>query len=92
MVVTARDITIETVAHGGDEKDHDCGVALPLERLPALDALPVIDRHQDERRNHQNADERDLVRGGHWRDVQYAHCSPKTNRATVSPVTVAGSV
>ncbi len=35
LVVTTRDIAIETVARGGDEKDHDRGVALPFERLTA---------------------------------------------------------
>src|SRR4029453_9225120 len=39
LVVTACDIAVEAVARGGNEKNHDRGVALPLERLPALDAL-----------------------------------------------------
>ena len=33
LVVTARDIAVETVARGGDEKDHDRRVTLPFERL-----------------------------------------------------------
>ena len=65
LVVTAGDVTIEPVTRSRDEEDDDRRVALPLNRLPRLDALPIIDRHQDEGRDHQDADKRDLVGSGH---------------------------
>src|SRR6266446_94289 len=53
LVVTARDIAVETVACGGEKENQDRGIALPLERLTALDALSIIDRHQNEGGDHQ---------------------------------------
>ena len=65
LFVTARNITIEPVACGGDQKNYNRGVSLPFERVTALDALPVIYRHQNKRRNHENPDDGYLVGGGH---------------------------
>ncbi len=42
LVVTARDVTVEAVARGGDEENSDRGITLPLDRFAALDARSVI--------------------------------------------------
>src|SRR5437762_4612793 len=65
LFVTTRDISIEPVAYGCDQKNRDCGKTLPFERLAALDALAIIDSHRDEYRNHQDPNHRDFVRSRH---------------------------
>src|SRR5436190_55985 len=65
LFVTTRDISIEPVAYGCDQKNRDCGKTLPFKRLAALDALAIIDSHRDEYRNHQDPNHRDFVRSRH---------------------------
>ena len=65
LFVTTRHITIETIANRSDQKDQNGGEALPLERFTVFNALAIIDRHRDKRRDHQNPGDGDLVRGGH---------------------------
>jgi hypothetical protein len=65
LFVATRNISVETVARGGEQENDDGGEALPFQRYPALDALTIIDRQRHEYRNHQNPDNRDLVRGSH---------------------------
>jgi hypothetical protein len=65
LFVAAGDVTIESVAHGSDQKNGDGGETLPFERLAALNALTIINRHGDERRDHQNARNGDLVGSRH---------------------------
>src|SRR5882724_1097072 len=65
LFVAARDISIESVADGCDQKNRDRGKTLPFEWLAALNALAVIDGHRDEDRNHQDPDHRDFVGSRH---------------------------
>src|SRR5664279_3096685 len=65
LIVTARDVAIETVTGGREEKDHDGGKALPILRATFLDALPIINRQRDEYRDHQDPDHGDFVGGCH---------------------------
>src|SRR6266478_1232047 len=48
LFVTTSDISIESVADGRDQKNHDGGKTLPFERRAPLNALAVIDSHRDE--------------------------------------------
>src|SRR5437762_6048056 len=65
LFVTTRDISIEPVAYGCDQKNRDRGKTLPFERGAALDALAIIDSHRDEYRNHQDPNHRDFVGSRH---------------------------
>src|SRR5438552_14680431 len=65
LFVTTRDISIESVADGCDQKNRDRGKTLPFEWRTALNALAVIDSHRDEDRNHQDPNDRDFVGSRH---------------------------
>ena len=65
LVVSARNITIQPVAHGSENKNSDRRKTLPFERFAAFDALAIIDRHQHKGGDHQNPDNGDLIGGGH---------------------------
>ncbi len=65
LFVAARDVAIESVADGCDQKNGDGGEALPLQRCAALNTLAIIDRHGDEHRDHQDARNGDLVGSRH---------------------------
>src|SRR6185503_9791157 len=67
LVVAAGNVAIESIADRRDKKNHDRGVTLPFLGLSAFDALAVIERHEDESRDHQNPDESDLIRRRHGR-------------------------
>jgi len=65
LFVATRNVSVETVARGGEQENDNGGEALPFQRRPALDTLTIIDRQRHEYRNHQNPDNGDLVRGSH---------------------------
>jgi len=52
LFVTARDVAVQSIADGGDEKNNDGSEAHPFLRLVALNAFAVIDCHCHERRDH----------------------------------------
>src|SRR4029077_14032860 len=61
LFVTTSDISVEAVARGRNEKNHDRRKTLPFKRRTALDALAIIDSHRDESRNHQNPNDCDFI-------------------------------
>src|SRR5437773_9111586 len=67
LVITAGDISIETVARGREKKDDDGSKTLPFQRITALNAFAVVNRQGDKHRNHQNPNDRHFVGGSHWR-------------------------
>src|SRR5207248_4008614 len=65
LVVSARNISVQSVAYGRENKNDDRRETLPFQRVAAFDALAIINRHRHKNRDHQNPDDSDLVGSGH---------------------------
>src|SRR5436190_13361073 len=65
LIVTTRDVAIETVTDGREKKDRNGGEPLPILRAAFLNALSVINRQGDEYRDHQDPDDGNFVGGCH---------------------------
>src|ERR1051325_4463035 len=70
LFVATGDIAIKTVADRSNEEDQDRGESLPLKRLATFDALAIINRHGDKRRNHQDPGNSNFVGRGHGASTQ----------------------
>src|SRR5450755_1252566 len=89
LIVTPRDVAIEAVTDGREEKDRDGSEALPILRAAFLNALPIINRQRHEYRDHQDPDHGDFVGGCHRkasRSRNFARLSRKLTRKFAAQV------
>ena len=65
LFVAPGDVTVESVADRRDQKNGNRRETLPLERIVTLDALAILNRHGDERRDHEDANDSDFIGSRH---------------------------
>src|SRR5262249_50330410 len=77
LFVVTRDVAVDPVTNSGDEESEDRRPSQPLDWLATLDGLPVSDCGDDKYRNQRNPEDRDLVRGRHWRESIICNVFPE---------------
>src|ERR1043166_5824874 len=68
LVVSPRDVSVQSIACGRQNKNDDCGETLPFQGIAALDTLAIVNRHRYKSRDHQDPDDGDLVGRSHNAD------------------------